>query len=226
MTAHAELERVAKEAATRRLTNEGFQVIVEPSRETIPSFLGQYVPDLIAFAPSGPNKVVEIRTKSVNHQRRLREIRQLFEGVDDWELMVVLLDPAELPSLPQTDVDGLKERGLEFAKLMKQQLYVPALFVAWSILEGLVRLQFYDQAQRALKPATAVQILETEGFISSGHANKLRELATKRNDLIHGVYRSDVSFADMLPFKDVLFNLIDSINLASEVSLTMRDQQN
>jgi Holliday junction resolvase len=76
------IENVVLERLVPDLESQGYDVFVHPSRQIVPSFLGTYVPDLIALRDD-KNLVIEIKHRGGRAENVLEDLAKRFEGKND-----------------------------------------------------------------------------------------------------------------------------------------------
>ena len=197
-------ERAALEQASHDLQEKGYEVILEPSANIVPSFLGKYKPDIIAFKDDKPTIVIEIKRKSGTSDKYIKDIAKLFDGKEDYEFIVHWISSLDAGTLKLTTLDALVARGEELKQMHNAGLYVPSLLTCWAMLEGMARILYPDSMAKPQRPESVVQKLASEGNISISEATELRKLYKKRNNIIHGVLDEVVDKNDIEFFRTIL----------------------
>ena len=83
-----ELKRLARE--------RGFEFILHPAGDVIPSFLGGYEPDAIVKRPDGGGIIVDVKgVGRPSSDRWLSEISKRVSGENGWEFRVIHTSPAQ-----------------------------------------------------------------------------------------------------------------------------------
>lgn len=175
-----------------QLLAEGYDVVVHPNRLGLPTFLGDFVPDALAYGKE-KNLVVEVATQSPRTERRVARLRELVEQQPEWDLRLIWTTTAGAPrSLPTMDEEGVVATLDELQAVLNQRQPRAALLLAWGCLEALARILLPDEIRRPQTPIRVVDKLASAGFVTPLEAHDLRELAQRRNRLIHGDLRTDV----------------------------------
>jgi uncharacterized protein YutE (UPF0331/DUF86 family) len=112
----------------------------------------------------------------------------------------------ELQTLEQID-----KSIQEIRDLSKSSFTGAALLMAWATFEALARNLLIDRFQKPQTPARLVKILAGEGYITPTEADQLRELAQKRNKLVHGQLVVEIEEGDLRNFLKILGELQQAI---------------
>jgi uncharacterized protein YutE (UPF0331/DUF86 family) len=70
---------------------------------------------------------------------------------------------------------------------------VPALIMAWAVLEAIGRALLPDKFGRPQTPGRLVELLAHEGYLTPDEADVVRPLVTLRNTAVHGALDSAVN---------------------------------
>lgn len=170
----------------------GMTFFVDPPRDIVPAFLGDFQPDAIALGPDG-GIVFEIKAEqnAGTNRQRLAEISERVSREKGWEFRAIYLTPPSdrvldipVPSLHQLRlilgrVEMLAEAGHRMG----------ALLVGWSVLEALAHFARARDGNASSMPRSstqAVQALAEEGYADNEVARRLRSFAEMRNAVAHG----------------------------------------
>ena len=179
-----EAERIALDRLAPLLKAEGYEVIPEPSPADLPSFLADRRPDAIAIGKH-PSLQVEVFRKEGNRElTRIRELRSLLEGHDDWELRVFYfssLEPTLRPVPNAATMDAI--RAAQDVSATEPRA---AMLFAWSIMEAAAREKIETTGGRPLDPNALVNLLASEGYLDQDQANEMFRLAKLRSRIAHG----------------------------------------
>ena len=202
------LERDALDEVERRLIGKGYSVVREPRGDAVPNFLGQFQPDAIAIGKQ-PQLVIEIiarRGSASVDAAKVEQIRQLISDHHDWALEVVYTTPSS--SSPGVGAPhAIRARFGEIQRLAKIDGRA-ALIMAWSMLEAVARALLPDRAERALTPASTVELLASLGYVDKSEADMLRDAGRARNLMVHGDLNQQISPADLNSVLDIIDGLI------------------
>ncbi|WP_372421813.1 hypothetical protein [Salinarimonas chemoclinalis] len=178
-------------AAGRRLSAEGYDVIVGPDNSLLPAALRARRPDAIAVGRD-PKLVIEIVSERSESASRMAALREALEAAPGWKLHVVLdrTSPAStMPSVADDEIHAVLQSVSQIAGVAPPA----AVMLAWSALEALVRRRRPETFARAQSPARIVEHLAAEGIVLPGDAAFLREMAASRNAVAHGDLQTTVN---------------------------------
>ncbi|MGI6856247.1 hypothetical protein [Mesorhizobium sp. 1B3] len=193
-TSHSELERLALDQLEPQLVRRGYQLIRNPSRADLPSFVEGYIPDAIAIGRN-PKIALEIKGRGgFDMERSLATIRKRFEGQDDWVFQVFYFNSLEplVMKLPADTIDEQVKRVAGLARTDAQAAFV----LAWSVLEASAR----ESGLLDDRPGGAnriVSLLASEGYIGRSQVSDFLDLANLRNRIVHGQLDIEPSEADV-----------------------------
>jgi uncharacterized protein YutE (UPF0331/DUF86 family) len=180
------------------LEARGLKFYINPPRDIIPKFLGDFQPDAIALGPEG-GVVVEVKHRRGSQaEQQLAEIARRVADQKGWEFRIIYLNPStdEMPPIAKPSFEQLQAIFREIEALTKGGYYAAALLTAWAALEALARLAGANNEggmRRGATPIQAVQTLAEEGYIESEPAERIREMARLRNAVVHGDFSVAVS---------------------------------
>lgn len=181
------LERVKTE-----LLAEGYDVVLRPNRLAIPPFLGSFTPDALAYG-HGKNLVVEVASQSPHNERRLMRLRELVASEPSWELRLIWTSRGNTPrSLPEADLEAIRDTLEEIERLLSYKEARAAFLLAWGCMEAVARRSTPEVFAKPQTPGRIVERLASDGLITPAEAATLRELAPRRNRLLHGDLRTEV----------------------------------
>lgn len=192
---HNALQEVAAE-----YQQQGFSVIVAPSKAQLPEFLHPFQPSMLVFNPS-LNIVVEVRTRaSLGLTPKLDQIADAVAHRANWrfDLAVVNSDGHTLmqyqgqPLLDDHDIDY----RLQEARLLSAQEHgEAALLLTWSTLEALLRrgAAIEDVPVEQDNPAHLIKSLFIYGLLDQEQYKLLKSGVQARNTIVHGYKNSQPS---------------------------------
>ncbi|HME24325.1 MAG TPA: HepT-like ribonuclease domain-containing protein [Acetobacteraceae bacterium] len=175
----------------------GLKFYINPPREVVPEFLGDFQPDAIAVGPEG-GIVIEMKLRgSPASEQQLAAIARRVSSQRGWEFRAIYLSPPTdgTPPIAKPTPEQLQATFGEIEALMKGGHPAAALVTAWAALEALARLASGNgetRGARGFSPIQAIQALAEEGYIENEVADRLREMAKLRNAVVHGDFSVDV----------------------------------
>lgn len=198
MTAEAQLWESRTFRDLKRLAGErGFEFIIHPTPDLLPPFMAGYRPDAIIKRPDGGGIVIEVkRQRSQGSGQCISELSKRIAGQKGWELRVIYAIPAAEPPLHVAvpTREQITARLQEAEELADAGHRVPALLLAWAVLEALARsAASKDEVEHSgpRTPLQTVQSLAEQGYLESDIAEYLRKMATLRNAVAHGDLSAD-----------------------------------
>lgn len=202
-------------ATASKLTEEGYDVIVEPSASLLPDALKTFQPDGIAIGKS-PRLVIEVAHEGPRDAARVAQLQQALKDVPDWKLHLVLGSAASSPDIAQADEASI---ALVLERASKLVLTDPeaALLMAWAALEALGRSRRPDDFARPQSPGRIIELFASEGIILPSEAAFLRIMAAKRNAFAHGDLKQSASTSELERFMGIILRLISSPDLHNPV---------
>jgi uncharacterized protein YutE (UPF0331/DUF86 family) len=196
-------ERNAWEINVLRNLEKGFEArgmkfYINPPREVVPEFLGDFRPDAIAQGPEG-GVVIEVKDRrSPKSDRQVAEIAKRVSSQKGWEFRAFYVNPPvdAMPSIAKPTTQQLRAAFEEVEALTKGGHHTAAFLAAWAALESLARLTEVGgeaSVQRGFSPLQAIQMLAEEGYLENGDADNLRKMVNLRNAVAHGDLSARVS---------------------------------
>jgi uncharacterized protein YutE (UPF0331/DUF86 family) len=176
------------EALRPRYEAEGFSFTIAPDGAELPPFLGSYKPGALA-RKAGLNIAIEVkRHQSPATQKKLQDIRRLFEGHPDWQFNVVFMgtEPLQSVTIPRAQPAMIRKRMDEVAALNADGHHRAAFVMAWSLLEAALHAIAGEAKSKPRTPGTVVQTLAMNGYIEPEMERRMRALIELRNRIVHG----------------------------------------
>lgn len=196
-------ERTILDEFEPQLLKRGYRLVREPSVDQLPDFLRGVRPDAIAVG-ANPSLLIEVlRSHGGSSATRVRQLRSLLSGHDDWRLEVLYLSPGGT----QVTIVTLEtiQDALQQARALAGREPRAGLLLAWSTLEAVVRTLEPSRTLGSLSSGSLLDLLVSNGHLSQSDSAELRALGKTRNALAHG--QIDVS-----PAPTDVHRLIDIAN--------------
>lgn len=184
--------RVAQQVA-EEYRGKGYDVVLEPGPDQLPSVLAQYRPDIVAR--KGDETIV-IEVKSRHSLRRPPQVEALAKAVRElpgWRLELIVARPDVAFPLPELTEpwgeeqvsDALDEAG----QLLRTNHPAAALLLAWAATEAALRLLAAKEGM-IIERAEANALLNhltTGGVLTRQRFKALRNALEVRNAVAHGL---------------------------------------
>lgn len=196
-----ELERVILDTMVPELEANGYRVVVQPPRHTLPTFLQGYRPDMVAYKGTR-NLVFEIIAQTSASKSKERVLRERFADHPDWELRLVYAPPAnsaaDIPAVSKKTVAEHLDRLNASVDAMGLSA---ALLTGWAVFEAAARALLPSSLIRPQPSARLIETLASEGYVTPDEADMLRRVSRTRNEVAHGRL-------DLVPSRDDVALLI------------------
>jgi hypothetical protein len=194
---HQRLREVARE-----YRNRGYEVLVEPRPDQLPTFLASFRVDILARSAE-ENVIVEVRTQeSLANAPELDLIAQALHNKPSWRFELVVTNPRDRSFMHFKDATSLNyldivSRLREARHLSDQEHGEAALLLAWSATEALLRYIADSEAIPVTQHNSSqiIKSLFTYGVLDKEQYQTLQEGLDARNMVVHG-YRERSSLAD------------------------------
>nr|WP_321507938.1 DUF1508 domain-containing protein [uncultured Celeribacter sp.] len=215
------IHEVLLDATVRKLSAEGYSVVVEPEQSILPPILQGFRPDAVAIGKE-PKLIVEIATESQASAARVKSLQESLKKISGWKLHLVLSRVGRedlLAAVSDNRIARTLNKAVEVADIEPQA----GLLLCWAAFEALSRARRPSEFSRPQSPGRIIDRFSARGIISSHEASFLRKLANMRNAIIHGDLVHGVSKRDVTRFSDLTRKLMDSVNLVAGTEETERD---
>lgn len=193
---HQRLREVAREYRQR-----GYEVLIEPRPDQLPSFLAPFRVDMLARSAE-ENVIVEVRTQdSLADAPELDAIAHALHNKPSWRFELVVTNPKDRSSQQFKDALSLNQRDItyrlqEARQLSDQEHGEAALLLAWSATEALLRSIADAEAIPVTQnyPSQVTKSLFMYGVLDKEQYETLQEGLQARNMIVHG-YKEQKSLA-------------------------------
>jgi len=185
-------ERQRARGIAEEYRSKGYEVIEEPSPEQLPEFLSSYRPDLLARKGDEAIVIAVKSRSSLAKDPRIQELAQILQTTPHWNFELVVVGEGEQLSAPEGsrpfERNDILRSVEEAEKLVASGFLEAALLLAWSTLEGTVRLLTEGEGivLDRLSPLHILKQAVINGVISRDDYNFLTHVMKYRNALIHG----------------------------------------
>lgn len=182
------------QSTAKELSDNGYQVSIEPSISHLPFDLGGYRPDIIA-TKEDRGIVLEIKT-SLNRVSvdRFQDIAERVSEHQGWRFLLITLDDTSEKILLADEENlrswaDIQSQLSNLDILIRDSLFEPALLFFWSILEAALRKRAIQQNIPIFR-FPAKQLLNhifSSGEISILEFDLFKDCLEIRNRLTHGI---------------------------------------
>ena len=197
----SELERSVLDSMVPRLEADGYRVVIHPKRDTLPTFLQEYQPDMVAYKDK-KNLAFEIKARVSAAEQKERRLRERYAGHPDWELRFIYAPPVNSDAnIPVVSKKIVSEHlnGLEAS--VDAMGLTAALLTGWAVFEAAARALLPSSLTRPQPPVRLIEMLASGGYVTPDEADMLRRLSRTRNEVAHGRL-------DIMPARDDVARLI------------------
>lgn len=191
MTRAKERERVAINAISKELEEDGYMVFTNPEPSLIPFDLKNYRPDIIA-KKDGQNLIVEVKLRRQPRTiERYKEIAEIISQQAGWRFMLSTVDenyPVENPTIkPELEPEAIQRAILKIDPLFDSENFELALPYLWTIYISGMRIVGRDRdvPMDATTDRSVLNYMYSLGEISYEEYEKSKAFLDSRNRLIH-----------------------------------------
>ena len=188
---------------------KGFQVLLQPRKNSVPDFLHSYRPDAI-LTKDGEKIIVEVVRKGQAHtEEKIERLKSLIEGHKGWRLEVVY-SGEEVESLERVQRQSIIDTVSSAEKLSVAEPRA-SLLLMWAALEATARNLFPNQTHRPQTPGRVIELLAGSGEVTPSEARILRNLMQLRNRVIHGELEAEVKQSDLQDMNQIARQLVERV---------------
>jgi hypothetical protein len=193
---------------------KGYKVTINPSRSSLPSFLRNYQPDIIAEG-EGESVVIEVTSRrSLAYDDRIYRIAEIVGKQLGWRFDLVMTNPkgnaliSSESRLP--NIEELSKRLMKARKLVNHGDLEAAISIAWSAAEGLLRLIGKDEhidLERQPSPYVTKKLYSL-GLVDDSSYRQLSDFYKVRNSISHGLVEPHLQAHTILNFIDTVRKIL------------------
>ena len=188
----AELESKRAHELASQYRGRGYEVIIGPTQEDLPSFLAGFKPDLL-MRKCCESVVVEVKSRpTMEKEGGPSGLLAALGKRPDWRYILAQVDIGEQLRVPKGVRGFAREDVLECAAESERLLeagFADAAFVqACAAAEGAVRILLDEEGELLGRPPSehAITLATQEGIISMDSYFFLTDAVRRRNALVHG----------------------------------------
>lgn len=187
------LEKRRLTEVARDYERRGYDVVLEPEGDDLPSFLANFRPDMIA-RNKRETVVIEVKThNSLSQSKYLSEMATVIQNQPLWRFELVVTNPRSQQLVNTDDNDLLSEAEIiqrceEVRYLNKHKHREAAVLLLWSAVEGAMRRTAQQEEVTFEKQDTlyVTKKLFSVGLLSKDQYKILQKGMKVRNALVHG----------------------------------------
>lgn len=169
MTTYKDIERHSVLGIAQEYKNKGYEVAVEPDPQSLPDFLKEYRPDLIA-RNGEENIVVEVKSfASLVSPNQLTDLAQAVREEPGWRLELAVVNPKRGSQISSASAAStIQDRLADVFQLRSEGYSHAALLTTLSALEAALRLSDMSSGvSRTERSAlTIARSLFKQGFLT------------------------------------------------------------
>jgi hypothetical protein len=191
-------ERHLRELA-RGYEDAGYRVILHPDRAARPSFLAEFVPDLLAIGTElNIVGMVRLREELIGDAAFL-QLAEVVDTTPGWRLDIEVIPPVTppvvSPAAQEMTAGEVQVRLTTARSLSAAGEQDSALLIAWSALETSLRqlAEEYDTEIDRPQPTALIQRLVWLGLLDQGDYARLQRALRYRNLTAHGFRAEGIS---------------------------------
>jgi hypothetical protein len=208
-------ERAARALAqvAEEYRRDGFDVLIAPRNTSLPEFLREFEPELVATSENKGNFVVEVKAGGRPKPSAWTQLAQVVESQSGWHFRVLILADDDEPVVAYDSgwAQDIAVRLDEARALLRQGYANASLLLAWGVFEAAARQHLLeaDMAPRALAPQALLKHLVHAGILNQDSLPTLSSIARQRNAAAHG-FHAEISRDDVRTLLDAGAELLRS----------------
>ena len=180
------------ERLRRQYERNGYTFMSQPRGTSIPTFLKGYTPDAIAIGAQ-EKVIIEVKSteRSASQSSVIRFLASEVPKHQGWrfDLVIAEKDMKFEDGKAEPDKEQLAEELSSVRDAAQSGELNVALVLGWALLEAVTRRLVLNQKAGESKrylPRTIIETLVSEGFADDETGERLSQLASTRNRLVHG----------------------------------------
>ena len=170
----------ATERTIERLRAAGWEVVVGPGPDELPTALSDFQPDLVAHR-GDEHAIVEVKSRLVPPNLDLVTLAERIADLPGWRLEFVYV-----PEEPAVAEPAQLRRWASTAAELAGSSPEAALLLSWAALEGLLHQLAQQRGVDTNQPGSLLAALASLGVLDDDEHDRLRRAMTARNALAHG----------------------------------------
>jgi hypothetical protein len=206
---------------------QGYEVIVRPKSDDLPSFAKDFKIDMIAKRNDGCVLVSAKKSQSdLESDREISNYAEITGKEPGWRLDLVVLG-SESPQMPSkkdatepSEEDTRRALG-EVERILQAGFTEQALIAAWAVLETAMRRRLRASGEDAgwgLSPRTMINELYSSGVLQSSVVRDLEGLFQLRTAIVHGFTSSGIQSGAVQFLVETARMLLDESRAAKKIA--------
>jgi transcriptional regulator with AAA-type ATPase domain len=214
----------------REYTNKGYKVAVRPRGLSLPQFLRDFEPDIVA-EKQGDRVVIEVKSQeSLRKTSKITSLASAIETQPKWRLELVVTNPRRGLDVETATVilssNEIVERLQSAEKLLEIGQLTAAFLFAWIVLEAKMRriLQLERRASEEMSSIGTLKTVYSLGHIDRDGYDFLSSCYNKRSQFLHGFEVGGVESAVVKKLLQVAESIDKPIDLFEDKPIREPDE--
>ncbi|GAA6767783.1 hypothetical protein AAFH68_37330 [Flavobacterium sp. CGRL1] len=168
----------------------GYNVIINPSKNEVPDFLDNFIPDIIAHK-QGDNVIIEVKiSSSLNTDgfKKLENIANLIDSQKEWRFELIFTNPREYDDTTNNNLLNNQEINNRISlsiDLINKDLNI-AFLSLWTVFESISRKAIKPDVNLNKTVNSLIKTLYSRSNINHSDYKKLEYYFKLRNNITHG----------------------------------------
>lgn len=214
-TEYNKIRQVAKD-----YEKNGYNVIIEPRGNDIPTFIQNYEPDIIA---TNEKETVIIEIKSRDDLKTIemfKDIADIVNKKEKWRFELIVTAPKKKIETEKSglnndyEISEIRTNLLQVKGLLNQGIIQASFILGWANLESLSRQLLLKDKKNLTKKDTLVLIktLFSFGYLTRADYASLEKLFQVRNRIVHGYKSYSLNDTSVNQLLDIIEKLLAEKN--------------
>ena len=178
--------------------SKGYSVIENPSKNDVPKFLNNFIPDLIA-KKNEDNVIIEIKISSNTNRNQfleLENIAKIIEKEKYWRFELIITNPKEYNDnngelLSDNEIISRIDTS---KKILEDDINI-AFLSLWTVFETIARKNLPNELYKNNTINGIIKNLYSKSLINHQEYKNLDDFLKNRNNIIHG-FNSEITKPD------------------------------
>lgn len=178
--------------------SKGYSVIENPSKNDVPKFLNNFIPDLIA-KKNEDNVIIEIKISSNTNRNQfleLENIAKIIEKEKYWRFELIITNPKEYnDNNGELLSDNEIISRIDSSKRILEDDINIAFLSLWTVFETIARKNLPNELYKNNTINGIIKDLYSKSLINHQEYKNLDDFLKNRNNIIHG-FNSEITKPD------------------------------